>query len=81
MPLLIRPDLLWKPFNPSIKYSVPMITGKRFGNLLIGDHVSGDEIDKAMQFLNHLKPESVQDFSEINIGNPQNIIMLTPETA
>lgn len=59
------------------KVSVPMITGKRFGNLLIGDHVSGDEIDKAMQFLNHLKPESVQDFSEINIGNPQNIIAYT----
>ena len=45
------------------KVSVPMITGKA-GNLLIGDHVSGDEIDKAMQFLNHLKPESVQDPSE-----------------
>lgn len=55
------------------KTDVPMITGKRLGNLLLGDTVASEDIDKALTFLNHLSPEGRKAFSEINIGNDTNI--------
>ena len=55
------------------KTDVPMITGKRLGNLLLGDQVSAEDIGKALTFLNHLTPEGRKAFSEINIGNDEHI--------
>ena len=55
------------------KTDVPMITGKRLGNLLLGDQVSAEDIGKALTFLNHLSPEGRKAFSEINIGNEDHI--------
>ncbi|WP_443790234.1 cell division protein FtsQ/DivIB, partial [Dialister succinatiphilus] len=55
------------------KVNVPLITGKRLGNLLLGDSIAGGEIDQALDFLNHLSPEGLKVFSEINIGNPEDI--------
>lgn len=55
------------------KINVPLITGKRLGNLLLGDSIAGGEIDQALDFLNHLSPEGLKVFSEINIGNPEDI--------
>lgn len=55
------------------KVNVPLITGKRLGNLLLGDSIAGGEIDQALDFLNHLSPEGLKVFSEINIGNPGDI--------
>lgn len=56
---------------------VPMITGKRLGNLLLGDSVEQDDVGKALAFLNHLSKDGQKVFSEINIGNPQNIMAYT----
>lgn len=55
------------------KTDVPMITGKRLGNLLLGDQVSAGDIEKALTFLNHLSEEGRKAFSEINIGNEDHI--------
>ena len=55
------------------KGDVAMITGKRMENLLLGDTVSQEDLDKALAFLNALSPEGQRFFSEINIGNPENI--------
>lgn len=61
------------------KVNVPLITGKRFGNLLLEDRISGSDIDEALDFLNHLSPEGIRAFSEVNIGNPENINAYTRE--
>ena len=55
------------------KVNVPLITGKRMGNLLLGDSVACGELDSALDFLNHLSPEGLRVFSEINIGNGNDI--------
>lgn len=55
------------------KVNVPLITGKRLGNMLLGDSAAGGELDPALDFLNHLSPEGLRVFSEINIGNPDDI--------
>lgn len=56
---------------------VPMITGKRLGNLLLGDHVELEDVGKALAFLNHLTSDGQKVFSEINIGNAENIMAYT----
>lgn len=61
------------------KVTVPLITGKRFGNLLLEDRISGSDIDEALNFLNNLSPEGIRVFSEVNIGNPENINAYTRE--
>ena len=55
------------------KVEVPMITRKRLGNLLLGDTVSQGDVSKALDFLNHLSPEGRKAFSEVNLGNDDNI--------
>ncbi len=56
---------------------VPMITGKRLGNLLLGDRVEQEDVGKALAFLNHLTSDGQKVFSEINIGNAENIMAYT----
>ena len=56
---------------------VPMITGKRLGNLLLGDHVDQEDIKKALTFLNGLTADGQKVFSEINIGNTNQIMAYT----
>ncbi len=56
---------------------VPMITGKRLGNLLLGDSIEQDDVRKALTFLDCLSRDGQKVFSEINIGNPQNIMAYT----
>lgn len=52
---------------------VPMITGEHMGNLLLGDSIDSGDLTHALDFLNNLSPEGLKVFSEINIGNPDNI--------
>lgn len=52
---------------------LPMITGKRLGNVLLGDIIKDEDVLKALTFLNALTPEGVDLFSEINIGNPEEL--------
>lgn len=55
------------------KMNVPMITGNKLGNILLGDKVDDSEINVALKFLNGLTPEGIKVFSEVNIGNTNNI--------
>lgn len=57
--------------------NLPMVTGRKIDNLLLGDHVADQDMNKALAFLNHLSPEGEKVFSEINIGNPNNILAYT----
>lgn len=52
---------------------VPLITGTKMGNLLLGDQIQDNGILSALQFLNNLTPNGLNVFSEINIGNDKNI--------
>ena len=54
-----------------------MITGKKWGNLLLGDTVSESDVLLALKFINSLSEDGVKLFSEINIGNKDNIIAYT----
>ena len=47
-----------------------MITGKRLGNVLLGDIIKDEDVLKALTFLNALTPEGVDLF---NIGNPEEL--------
>lgn len=59
------------------KANYPMITGKKWGNLLLGDTVSESDVLLALKFINSLSEDGVKLFSEINIGNKENIIAYT----
>lgn len=59
------------------KANYPMITGKKWGNLLLGDTVSESDALLALKFINSLSEDGVKLFSEINIGNKDNIIAYT----
>ncbi len=59
------------------KADVPMITGKRLGNLLLGDQVEQEDVEKALVFLSHLTPEGRKAFSEINVGNSSHLMAYT----
>lgn len=59
------------------KANYPMITGKKWGNLLLGDTVSESDVLLALKFINSLSEDGVKLFSEINIGNKDNIIAYT----
>lgn len=72
--VFVDKDGLVMDTTQSIKQvNVPLITGKRMGNLLLGDHIPSGELDSALTFLNNLSPEGLRVFSEINIGNPNDI--------
>lgn len=53
--------------------NVPMITGKKLGNALLGDCVTDEDVLKALSFLRSLTEAGENLFSEINIGNPEQI--------
>ena len=54
-----------------------MITGKRLGNVLLGDRIEETDVARALTFINNLSDAGAQSFSEINIGNPENFITYT----
>ncbi len=56
---------------------VPMITGVKLGNALLGDTVRQEPVQLALQFLSSLSAEGLRTFSEINIGNEENLVAYT----
>lgn len=56
---------------------LPIITGKKLGNLLLEDIVQEESINKALQFISSLSQDGFKQFSEVNIGQPNNIIAYT----
>lgn len=61
------------------KESVPMLTGKKMGNLLLGEVVSDPAVICAVQFLDHLSQTGFDSIAEINIGDSQQIIVYTTD--
>lgn len=55
----------------------PIVTGVKLGNALLGDTAGGAQVQSALQFLNALSAGGLHDFSEINIGNSENIVAYT----
>jgi len=63
--------------NAVRKANLPMITGVKLGNILLGDEVKEEGVKKGLEFLNSLSPEGVKAFSEFNAGDPENLMAYT----
>ena len=59
--------------------SVPIITGKKMGNILLGDALTAPDIRPVMTFLHALSPEAYNNIAEINIGNAKQLIAYTTD--
>lgn len=58
---------------------LPLITGKKAGNVLLGDTITDPSIQKALLFISSLTPDGFKAFSEVNVGQDNNIIAYTRE--
>lgn len=56
---------------------LPLITGLKLNNLLLGDHVEKGAVKIALGFLNGLSPVGADMFSELNMGNEDNFVAYT----
>lgn len=54
-----------------------MITGKKLGNVLLGDQIEESDVIRALRFISCLSEKGAEEFSEINIGNPENFVAYT----
>ncbi len=61
------------------KDSVPMLTGKKMGNLLIGDVISDAAVKSAVLFLDALSQNGFDSIAEINVGDSEQIIAYTTD--
>lgn len=56
---------------------LPMITGVKLDNVLLGDMTGSSQVKTALEFLSGLSPQGIHTFSEVNVGNPENIVAYT----
>ncbi len=56
---------------------LPIITGLKLNNLLLGDRVEKKSVKTALGFLNGLSPAGANSFSELNMGNEDNFVAYT----
>ena len=54
---------------------VPMISGSSVADLFVGDVIEDENIRKVLSFLSMLEDSSIQSLSEINIANPQDVLL------
>ena len=54
-----------------------MITGKKLGNVLLGDKLDDAQIHTALEFINGLTEDGIKIFSEVNVGNTDNLMAYT----
>ncbi|WP_296902511.1 cell division protein FtsQ/DivIB [uncultured Megasphaera sp.] len=67
--------------GPQIKgVSLPIMTGKKVDNLLLGDTVTDPTLHAAMVYLQSLPPDIMQNIAEINVGNPESIVAYTTDS-
>lgn len=67
--------------QPQIKdVSVPILTGKRVDTLLLGDVITDSAIHGSLVYLQHVTPDVAAQIAEINVGNPENIIVYTVDS-
>lgn len=57
--------------------AVPFISGKKLGNILLGDQLGDPVLQKALLYLKSLSPNGWNQISEVNIANPQQITAYT----
>ena len=56
---------------------LPIITGKKLGNILLGDRITDPSVLKGIKFFSSLSPAGFRLFSEINVGQANNLIAYT----
>lgn len=67
--------------GPQIKgVSLPIMTGKKVDNLLLGDTVTDPTLHSAMVYLQSLPPDILKNIAEINVGNPESIVAYTTDS-
>lgn len=67
--------------QPQIKdVSVPILTGKRVDTLLLGDVITDGAIHSSLIYLQHVTPDVASQIAEVNVGNPDNIIVYTVDS-
>lgn len=57
--------------------NVPIISGIKLGNVLLGDQVNNPTILKSLEFLSALTEDGLANIAEVNIGNENEIIAYT----
>ena len=57
--------------------TVPMISGVKGGNILLGDMVTDKPIVQALDYLRALDDDTFKQIAEINIGDPNNMMAYT----
>lgn len=57
--------------------SLPMLTGYKMGNLLLGDQVEAKHVLAALSYIEHLTPEGRARISEVNIGEVSKFVAYT----
>lgn len=58
---------------------LPSVTGVKLENTLLGDRVTRENVQKALQFISSLSAAGSHAFSEVNVGNEENIVAYTRE--
>lgn len=56
---------------------LPVVTGIKLGNILLGDTASQPVVQAALQFLGSLSAAGNHAFSEVNVGNESNLVAYT----
>lgn len=57
--------------------AVPIISGVKGGNILLGDMVHDEPIVKALEYLRALDDSTFNEIAEINVGDPNNLLAYT----
>lgn len=58
---------------------VPIISGIRLGNILLGDEIQNQGIKNAIIFLKSLSAKGLAELSELNVGDPNAMVAYTVE--
>ncbi len=63
---------------PSIRgVDLPIVTGIKLDNVLLGDRTGGERMEGALAFIGSLSEAGRHYFSEINVGNPEQVTAYT----
>lgn len=54
--------------------SVPIISGAKLGNILLGDTISDKGVQSALTYLAALSPTGKKEIAEVNIGTPNDLV-------
>ncbi len=57
--------------------NVPIISGVKTGNILLGDTITNPDILAALTYLNALSRNGFKNIAEVNIGDPDNLLAYT----